>query len=120
MYNRYTNSIFNFYLPLNCHGLLQGVLSGWRNGPVIPYPWPQWTLRCIFSRTDVVKCCGAVYFSCGRQFTGTAFWEQGTNKSGKQRIYSCFCAKEGIILAGREFFGLLSTERVSSQEKVMH
>lgn len=52
MYNRYTNSIFNFYLPLNCMACYEVFYQAGEMVPIISYPRPQWTLRCIFSQIE--------------------------------------------------------------------
>lgn len=83
MYNRYTNSIFNFYLPLNCMACYEVFYQAGEMVLIISYPQPQWTLTMYFLPNRkgsavplcVVKCCSAIHFSCGCQFTGTVFWE---------------------------------------------
>lgn len=54
MYNRYTNSIFNFNLPFNCHGLAcyEVFYQTGEMVPLISFPQSQQTLRCIFSQIE--------------------------------------------------------------------
>lgn len=125
MYNRCTNSIFNFYLPFNCYGflgLLLATLSDWRNGSynLLSSVPVDITVYFLQNRKGSPVASGAVkpavpHLSCGCQSPGqcSGSWRGWAQQAEGSLVFLCWMLSRGSLLVGGGFFALLSTRKNS-------